>query len=337
MTTGFNPLAGRRFQDETGNPIVPGLQLGEGGEAVVHLVNGQPGLVLKMWHPGRTPPNADVKIRHMVNNPVRPRLGETWKITWPQHLVTENGVIVGYTMPVLSPSEQWEPIVSYYNRRSALNTGMAQGREIRIDDRVRMAHNLALVFRAVHDAGYVIGDVNEGNVEANRQNDIAMTGCESYGFTDPATGRIFSNEMGRPEFQAPEAQGNYANRTQNHDLFGLAVLVFHLLTGYHPYTVTGQYAQAYPQSGDRIKVGLFPPAHPNVVSAPPLYDEFWNGLTERQKELFLRCFDPRNYGRPRPTPDEWLEALQETPDTDTQAAPQPSDNIRPPQRGYTNF
>ena len=74
-------------------------------------------------------------------------------------------------MPTLNPGESWEPIVEYYNRRAAQGTGAAQAREIQIDDRVRMARNLALGFRAVHDAGYVIGDVNEKNVEVNRQND----------------------------------------------------------------------------------------------------------------------------------------------------------------------
>ena len=202
MASSTNPLAGRNFQDETGARIVPGEKLGEGGEGVVHLVDGQPGSVMKVWHPGRTPQDADLKIRHLINNPVGPELGETWQITWPQHMVIENRVLVGYTMPRLDDLEEWEPIVEYYNRRAAQTTGAAQAREIRIDDRVRMARNLALGFRAVHEAGYVIGDVNEKNVEVNRQNDIAMVDCDSYGFTDPATGRTFSNEMGRPEFQA---------------------------------------------------------------------------------------------------------------------------------------
>ena len=318
MASSTDPLAGRNFQDENGSPIVPGEKLGEGGEGVVHLVDGEPGSVVKIWHPGRTPEDAETKIRHLVNNPVGPELGDTWHITWPQHMVMENGVIVGYTMPILNPAESWEPIVEYYNRRAAQSTGATQAREIQVDDRVRMARNLALGFRAVHSAGYVIGDVNEKNVEVNRQNDIAMVDCDSYGFTDPSTGRSFSNEMGRPEFQAPEAQGNFANRTPNHDLFGLAVIIFHLLTGYQPYTVVSQ--PDYPQHGDRIIAGLFPPARSDVT-APAPYDESWNALTDRHQELFLRCFDPKNYEQPRPTPEEWLEALQEMPATVIQPQP----------------
>ncbi len=317
MTSPGNPLAGRRFVDEAGNPIVAGRKLGEGGEGAVHLVGGDPGSVLKIWHPGRTPQDADAKIRHLVNNPVAPDLGATWHITWPQRMVMENGGIAGYTMPILNPNESWEPIVEYYNRRAAQSTGTAQAREIQIDDRVRMARNLALGFRAVHEAGYVIGDVNEKNVEVNRQNDIAMVDCDSYGFTDAASGRTFSNGMGRPEFQAPEAQSDYNNRTQEQDLFGLAVVIFHLLTGYHPYTVNNQPNHALP--GERISNWLFAPAG-RGVTAPDPYNAAWNTLTDTQKELFLRCFDRAHQGQPRPTPEEWVEALMEMPS----AAPAPS-------------
>lgn len=202
MATPVNPLAGRRFVDEAGNPVVPGRKLGEGGEGIVCEVDGDPGSVVKIWHPGKTPRDAYSKIRHLVRNPVTPDLGVTWHITWPQRMVMERGTIAGYTMPILNRAENWEAIVEYYNRRAAQGTGAAQAREIQIDDRVRMARNLALGFKAVHEAGYVIGDVNEKNVEVNRQNDIAMVDCDSYGFTDPTTGREFSNNMGRPEFQA---------------------------------------------------------------------------------------------------------------------------------------
>ncbi len=318
MTTSTNPLAGRRFVDESGNPVVPGRKLGEGGEGVVHLVDDDPGAVVKIWHPGKTPDDADAKIRHLVGNPVTPDLGVTWHITWPQHEVRESGIIVGYTMPTLNPGESWEPIVEYYNRRAAQGTGAAQAREIQLDDRVRMARNLALGFRAVHDAGYVIGDVNEKNVEVNRQNDIAMVDCDSYGFTDLATGRTFSNNMGRPEFQAPEAQGDYANRTQNHDRFGLAVVIFHLLTGYHPYTVTNRPDVTLP--GDRISAWLFPPADP-ALTAPDPYNDAWERLTDQQKELFLRSFDRAHQGDPRPTPEEWVEALMEMPAVVTPPTP----------------
>ncbi|MYC32797.1 MAG: hypothetical protein F4X64_06435 [Chloroflexi bacterium] len=321
MTTSSNPLAGRRFVDESGNPVVPGGKLGEGGEGVVHAVYGAPGSAVKIWHPGKTPDDADAKFRYLVSNPVTPELGANWRITWPQQRVMENGAIAGYLMPKLDYTLPWIPIVEYYNRSAARGTGAGQAREIQIDDRVRIASNLALGFKAVHEAGYVIGDINEKNAEANRQNDVALMDCDSYGFTDPATGQTFSNNMGRPEFQAPEAQSNYANRTQEQDLFALAVLVFQLLTGYHPYTVNNQPNYALP--GERISNWLFAPAG-RGVTAPDPFNEAWDTLTDKQKELFLRCFDKDHEGELRPKPEEWVEALMEIP-----AVPAPGSSPSP--------
>ena len=343
MTTP-TPPANRRLQAETGRPIVLGEKLGEGGEGIVYRMQDQPNSVAKIWHPDKKPPDADAKLAYLVNHPVQPELGAVWRITWPQHLVKkEDGGLVGYTMPELDRSS-WQPIVKYYNLKAAEVTEADQGRELRIDDRVRMATNIALGFQAVHAAGYIIGDVNEKNIEVNRQNDIAMVGCDSYGFTDSATERTFSNNMGRPEFQAPEAQGDYTNRNQDHDRFGLAVIIFLLLTGYHPHTITGQHAQDYNTHGARISNWLFPPADRSV----PTTDEYrmaWNRLALRQKELFMRCFSWAYTGGPRPTPVEWLEALQEhpkerpstpSPPPRQQQPPPPRQQQLPPQPRYPN-
>ena len=331
MTTGTDPLAGRNFQDENGNPIVPGEQLGAGGGGTVCDVDGQPDAVVKIWHDDAIPEDAEVKIRHMVNNPVIPELGSHWRITWPQHMVTENGNIVGYVMPKLDYTLPWESIIGYYNQSAARGTGANQGREIRIENRVRIASNLALGFKAVHDAGYVIGDINQSNAEANRLDDVALMDCDSYGFTDPATGRVFSDNYSQDGYQAPEFQDGFI-RGPEQDRFGLAVLIFFLLTGSHPYLVTGQHADDYETYSERIKAWLFPPASGGSVSAPGYYNEAWDRLTDKQQELFLRCFDKKHEGEPRPTPEEWWEALQELPAAPPDPAPpQPSPQPQPSQ------
>ena len=319
MTTGSNPFAGRRFQDENGNPIVPGKQIGVGGGGTVCDVDGQPNSVVKIWHSDTIPEDADIKIRYMVNNPVTPELGANWRITWPQHAVFENGAIAGYIMPKLDYTLPWVAIIEYYNSAAAESRGEAQARDILIDDRVRIAQNLALGFRAVHEAGYVIGDVNQSNAEANRQNDVAFMDCDSYGFTDPVSGRTFSDNMAQDGYQAPEFQGDFV-RTQEQDLFALAVLIFLLLTGSHPYRVTGQHAADYPTLTERVRAWLFPPAD-QTITTPQAYVDAWDTLTDKQKELFHRCFDKAHQGQPRPKPEDWVEALQELPAV---AAPPPS-------------
>lgn len=308
-STGVYDAAGHRYRDETGNPIALGQKLGEGGEGAVYLVDNQPGSVAKIWHPDRIPSDADARIRNMMTNPVTPGPGAAWRLAWPTHLVIDrgadaDGATVGYTSPHLDLDldPYWTPL---WIRVVEAN----RGRELPMADRVHVALNLALAFRALHSAGYVIGDVNGKDVLASQQNDVILMDCDRYGFTDPATGRTFpDSRLGIPEFQAPEVQDNYSNRTQEQDLFGLAVLIFLLLTGYHPYTIAGQQAQDYPLTGDRIGAWLFPAADLSLT-APQAYCDAWEELTDRQVELFMRCFDRRSAGQPRPTPQEWAEAL----------------------------
>ena len=120
---------------------MPGEKLGEGGEGVVHRVDGQPGLVLKIWHQGKRPRMPTSKIQHMVANPVAPQPGFTWLITWPRHLVTENGVIVGYTMPILNPTSNGNRLLSTTIAGRPQNTAVAQGRSCALTTAVRMARN----------------------------------------------------------------------------------------------------------------------------------------------------------------------------------------------------
>ena len=307
-SVGVHDSAGHRYRDEAGNPILLGQKLGEGGVGVVYLVDGQPGSVARLWRPERTPPDADARIRNMMANPVIPGPGAAWHLAWPTHLVIDHGAdadgaTVGYTLPYLDLDPYW---TSLWIRVVEAN----RGRHLPMADRVHVALNLALAFRALHSAGYVIGDVNGKDVFASQQNDVILTDCDSYGFTDPATGRTFpDSRLGIPEFQAPETiRSGYHNRTQEQDLFGLAVLIFFLLTGHYPHVVVGQHAIDYPMFSDRIGAWLFPPADSSLTAPQPYYDA-WNTLSDRQSELFMRCFDRRHEGQPRPTAQEWAEAL----------------------------
>lgn len=332
MTSGQNPLAGRRFTDENGRPVTQDAYIGEGGEGWIYGVKGSPDSVMKIWKPGKAPTDAQEKIRYMVQNQVVPPPGVQWTVTWPEYPIMENGHIAGFTMPKLDNQNPWTPVFNYYNQTQAQSTSSNQARAIQIGNRVRIASNLALGYAAIHKAGYVIGDINQQNAEANRQDDVALMDCDSYGFTDRRSGKQFPTRVGMPEFQAPEAQNNYASRTQEQDLFALAVLIFQLLTGFHPYTVTNQPQHPMPQ--DRIKAWLFPPANKSIKTTAE-YDAAWNTLTSEQQDLFRRCFDKGYINKPRPTPDQWAKALKTHPAQIYQQPIIPSRQQTPPGR-YPN-
>lgn len=179
------------------------------------------------------------------------------------------------------------------------------------------ARNAAGAVRALHQRGYVVGDVNEVNFLAAPTAMVTLVDTDSFQVRDPRDGTVFRCEVGRPEFTPPELQGRVFpefDRLQEHDLFGLAVLVFQLLMeGTHPF------AGVYPGGGDppelhqRILAGHCPygangrkPLRPSP-SAPP-----FETLPPELKRMFVECFEAghREPGR-RPTAEAWRNALAE--------------------------
>jgi len=176
-----------------------------------------------------------------------------------------------------------------------------------------VAYNLAKIFRAVHDKGYVVGDVNEMNIMVNPKGLVALIDTDSFQVKDSNT--VYRCVVKRPEFTPPELQDkdlSKVNRKPEHDYFGLAVMIFQLLMeGTHPY------GGAYKGSGDpppfeeQIKSGHFTycrqrkvPYNPSRL-APPfgiLHPELW--------ELFIKCFE-EGHNNPGARPDAmtWQNGL----------------------------
>ena len=158
----------------------------------------------------------------------------------------------------------------------------------------------------VHQHGHVVGDVNQKNVMVSRKGIVALVDCDSFQVAEGT--RIYRCGVGVPEYTPPELHGRSfasVDRAANHDLFGLAVLVFHLLMmGRHPFSGVplvnadipiekaiqdGLYA--YTRSPTRLK----PPPH-----VPPV-----TMLDAAILDLFERAFgSPR-----RPTASEWRTTL----------------------------
>jgi DNA-binding helix-hairpin-helix protein with protein kinase domain len=103
---------------------------------------------------------------------------------------------------------------------------------------VHVAKNLTAAFDTLHENGILMADVNEGNVFVTEAGLVRLIDCDSYQVKNPRGG-VFKCEVGTPIWTPPELQGTpFANapRRIEHDRFGLALLVFHLLfMGRHPY------------------------------------------------------------------------------------------------------
>jgi DNA-binding helix-hairpin-helix protein with protein kinase domain len=173
------------------------------------------------------------------------------------------------------------------------------------------AMNCAAVFDTVHRAGYVIADVNQKNVVASDTATVGLLDCDSFQMT--INGKLFGCEVGVAEYTPPELQGRSFRgvvRTQNHDLFGLAIHIFHLLfMGRHPFM--GRFAGGDKALEDAIREMRFvygraaaqkqmrPPPHSLPLSLVP----------PDIAELFERAFSERGVAAGRPTAVEWHNGL----------------------------
>jgi DNA-binding helix-hairpin-helix protein with protein kinase domain len=282
-------------------PVKLGKELGRGGEGAVFLVAGAPGLVAKVYFRPPSTAKAD-KLRAMSKHAMPALLRAA---AWPADVLTDDsGTVRGFLMARIDAREDLHELYSPKSRRRAFPD---------VDFRfvVRVATNLARAFGQVHAQGSVIGDVNHGNALVGRDGTVVLIDCDSFQVRH--AGRTFTCDVGVPLFTPPELAGRGFRglaRSANHDAFGLAVLLFHLLfLGRHPFAgrfVDGEMPIERAIAESRFAYGPNAPA--KGMTAPPgtlALDAFGSKLAK----LFEAAFAAPGEGT-RPPPGEWVDALQ---------------------------
>ena len=163
----------------------------------------------------------------------------------------------------------------------------------------------------------MIGDLRENNILVNENALVTLVDTDSFQVPDPEHHTIYRCPVGTPEYTPPELQGlsfSEITRTPEHDLFGLAVLIFQLLMeGVHPFAGTFLGDSEPPAYETRIREGHFPYStlgsslYRPMPSAPPL-----RILHPRVQDLFMQCFELGHHDpRARPDAQMWVEAMEE--------------------------
>lgn len=298
-----------RLTTHTGAVITVGNQFAEGGEGVLYDVHGQKGKVAKLFHPHRRDAERAAKLALMVANPPRdPTRPGHISLAWPEATLYENGAFVGFLMPRIDQSKD---IVYAYNP-----SRRAQFFNFHWGYLHRMASNLCLALSALHQSGYVIGDINEKNVLVDGQAMVTFVDTDSFQVTDRATGRVYRSIVGTPGYVPPELQGvnlSSVDRTPVHDRYGLAVLLFKLLMeGNHPFTSTlpeNESLEGLQIFDDNSRQGIFP--YVSKQRRPPAGAPDFTTLHPDVQRLFKRAFVAAHYQPDqRPEPAEWAVVLQ---------------------------
>jgi DNA-binding helix-hairpin-helix protein with protein kinase domain len=216
--------------DSRGNHVPLGKKVGSGGEGDVYeIAPHRMDVLAKIYHRPLTEERQE-KLRLMVSG-CNDDLKEF--AAWPLDLLHagNNGPVCGFVMPRIIDCEPIHKVYGPSHRKESFPN--ADWKFL-----VRTAKNLAAAFYIIHKYGYVVGDVNEGNILVTKKACVRLIDCDS--FQVQTHDKIFHCEVGVAQFTPPELQKSKdfkMLRTQNHDNFGLAILIFLLLfMGRHPFS-----------------------------------------------------------------------------------------------------
>jgi DNA-binding helix-hairpin-helix protein with protein kinase domain len=289
------------LRDHLGNEVrLATVPFATGGEGAVFDVVGQPNVVAKLYNKPQAGEHCD-KLRAMARL-CSPNLLKI--AAWPTATLSNGNQseVLGILMPRITDHKEIHNLYSVAQRKKDFP-------EADWGFLLHTARNCASAFENVHSQGHVVGDVNQKNLMVSKKGIVALVDCDSFQVREGA--RIFRCAVGVPEYTPPELHGkrfSELDRNANHDVFGLAIMIFHLLMmGRHPFAGVPQgsddipiekaiqgYLYAYSRNVNRLKQ----PPH-----VPPLLM-----LDASTRDLFERAFRSLQ----RPTATEWRGVLDDS-------------------------
>jgi DNA-binding helix-hairpin-helix protein with protein kinase domain len=289
-----------------GQQVQLGRELGKGGEGAVFELVADSGAVAKLYNASSVPDSRkQEKLRYMASRADQRLLQY---VAWPRETLhrTRGGPVVGFTMA----KAIGRPIHSIYSPKQFRQEfpNHAWG------FLVFVARNVAAAFEAVHQQGHLLGDVNQGNVLVQHDSKVMLIDADSFQVS--VNGDLHLCGVGVSHFTPPELQGTTSFATNprlvNHDNFGLALLLFHLLVGgRHPFSGVPLVTRAgaslesdisafrYAYAADGTRRGFKPPP-----SSIPILS-----LPETIRNYFEAAFTERGSSGGRPTATQWIAAL----------------------------
>src|SRR5262245_30748939 len=294
----IRPIRGS-FLNSQSNIVRLGRRMGIGAEGEVYEIQDSGDLVAKIYHEPPPPEKAEklVALSSLGND----RLFNL--SAWPVDVLLDapGGEIAGFAMKKISGAEEVHALHSPKSR-------LQKFPEASWSFLIYVAANIARAVAAIHEHGFVIGDLNPKNILVTRKATVYLLDVDSFQVS--VDGRTYRCDAGFAEYTPPELQGvafRDVDRAQEHDCFGLAVVIFQLLfMGRHPFS--GRYLGAGEMPLERaIRESRFAygaDAEARKMRQPPGTLAL-DSLPALLVDLFRRAFLTND----RPQPREWIEPL----------------------------
>ncbi len=288
------------------------LLLGGGTEGAIYEVPGDDSLVIKIYR-DKVEDERINKLTAMITNPPADPMQHKGhaSIAWPKDLVVwqHNQEVCGFVMPRLRDAH---PISRFYDlgiRRTHLPFFTYRSLCL-------LGSNLASAVWALHEKGYVIADVNEGNILADNNALVTIVDTDSFQIRSEG-GIVYRCKVHTPFYTPPEFQGvslDQFDRSPEQDHFGLGVLLFQLLMeGQLPFACAFSNPSNAVETLECLKRGYFPYAQSPDGISPPRGAPPYAMLHPALQKLFNQCFvDGHQNPGMRPTAKVWHRALRDT-------------------------
>ena len=328
----------------TNQPIKLTEQITNSGEGVIWKTNWS-GTLAKCYHTS-TPeqisklPGRISKLEVMIAHPLQDPNAHQSHISFafPQSLVRDQqGSYVGFLMPEIKDGVELIDIYSpTVRKREKLKINWYFLHTV--------AFNLASIIAAVHQKGYVIGDLKPQNILVNDRALPSIIDTDSFQVRHPHTQQLYPCPVGTDGYTPPELIGKdltLIEQYPHHDNFRLAVLIYQLLFSYHPFGLGDWHGGGdKPEQNELIERGIWLESSRELpknqilakqsisTRVPNLIGRLLNRKSSHSllthtpltiplkilhpevQDCFLKCFnDGHNNPKLRPTAKDWYQAL----------------------------
>jgi DNA-binding helix-hairpin-helix protein with protein kinase domain len=289
----------RIFHTSQSDIVRLGRLIGAGAEGEVYEIQDNSDLVAKIYH--EPPPQERAEKLVVLSRLGNERLFNL--SAWPVSTLRDapDGEVVGFVMKKISQAEEVHALHSPKSR-------LQKFPEASWAFLIYVAANIARAVALIHEHDLVIGDLNPKNILVTRKATVYLLDVDSFQVS--ADGKTYRCEGGFPEYTPPELQGvafREVDRAQEHDCFGLAVVIFQLLfMGRHPFS--GRHLEAEEMPLERA-IREFRFAYGADAEARKMRQPPGTLALESMPSLFVSLFRRAFLATDRPRPREWIEPL----------------------------
>lgn len=308
------------YSQRLGRLVLEDKPFSSGGAGEVYRAHDSTGAVYCVKKLLKPKPGDFDKIRYMADNQPKVLTAGWGQLCWPLDLVGVGAKVsspVGYVMPMARagsvelsnvtnlrwPGKNPPPLAQKLDRSSS------QG----LTRRMYVACNITAAVHEIHKLDCVFVDLKPQNILIAPDGAVSMVDLDSLQVR--AGGRVFHGPLGSPEYMPSESYRMDFNAVPvidpSWDRFSLAVIVYEILLGIHPFTATAKPTVMgcdTIEASIRFKMYVHGNNRTNLESIPPPHDGI-SALPKELADMFKKTFDAMNPAQ-RPATHEWGEALK---------------------------